>query len=252
MSLLAAVATLSAPAALAAPGAIPPGTPHICVGLNVYRASSATRESCHVRTIPLSTITERSDGGRDYTYEASGGSPITFTVPPAGFDAVTASTSEREAYGIPQEPAVTETAAHARWEQEIHNFHPSAPPNALYAPTPAAGAKSSSALSSELTPAEPTVEGGGGGSLAKTTQGGCLACWAGYVDTGELNGGPHAPPFNEAGIVYKEPSRRDDCEGTHASPWVGLGGYGAEPLDEPLDQAGTELGKGNVIAENQA
>jgi len=169
-------------------------------------------------------------------------------VPPAGFNAVTAAQSEREAYGIPPEPAVTETAAHTRWEQEIHNFHPSTPPKALYMPVRPVGATNSSALTSELTPPGSTLEEGDGGFLAKTTREGCSACWAGYVDTGELKGvGPKVPPFNEAGIVYKEPQRLDDCEGTHASPWVGLGGYGSEPLD----QAGTELGKGDGIAEHQ-
>ena len=119
-----------ATAAQAAPFGVPPGTPRTCVGLDAYRATSATRALCHVRTIPLSAITERPDGGHDYRYEV-GGSPITFAVPPAGFNAVTANQSEREAYGIPPEPAVTETAAHARWEQEVHNFHPSAPPKAI-------------------------------------------------------------------------------------------------------------------------
>jgi len=90
--------------AQAAPFGVPPGTPRACVGLDVYRAASATRALCHVRTIPLSAVTERPDGGHDYQYEV-GGSPITFGVPPAGFNAVTASRSEREAYGIPREPA---------------------------------------------------------------------------------------------------------------------------------------------------
>ncbi len=236
-----------APVAQAAPGAIPPGTPRACVGLDVYRATSATRALCHVRTIPLSAITKRADGGHEYHYEV-GGSPITIAFPPAGFNAVTASQSEREAYGIPREPAVTETAAHARWEQEIHHFHPSAPPTALYQPVLPAKAKNSSVLTSELTPPGSPLEGGDGGSLTKTTHGGCSACWAGYVDTGKLSGGIEAPPFQDAGIMYKEPQRLDDCEGTHASPWVGLGGYGSEPLD----QAGTELGKGDGIAEHQA
>ncbi len=233
--------------AQAAPFGVPPGTPRICVGLDVYRASSATRTLCHVRTIPLSAITERPDGGHEYHYEV-GGSPITISSPPAGFNAVTASQGEREAYGIPREPTVTETAAHARWEQEIHHFYPSAPPTALYQPMLPAKAKNSSVLTSDLAPPGLAVEEGGGGALTKTTRGGCSECWAGYVDTGELQGGITAPPFNAAGITYKEPQRLDDCEGTHASPWVGLGGYGSEPLD----QAGTELGKGDGIAEHQA
>jgi len=245
---MALLAASGATAAQAAPGAIPPGTPHACVGLNVYNASSATRTLCHVRTISLSAITERADGGHDYHYEV-GGSPITIASPPPGFNAVTASQSEREAYGIPREPAITETEAHARWEQEIHNFHPSAPPQALYMPVRPAGATSSLALTSELTPASAPLEGGGGGSLTKTTHGGCSSCWAGYVDTGKLSGGIEAPPFQAAGIMYKEPQRLDDCEGDDASPWVGLGG--AEGT-EPLDQAGTELGKGFAIAEHQA
>jgi len=249
LALLLAVATFAVPAAQAAPGSIPLGTPHACVGLNVYHASSATRALCHVRTIPLSAITERADGGHDYHYEV-GGSPITIAFPPAGFNAVTASQSEREAYGIPPEPVATETAAHARWEQEVHNFHTTAPPQALYMPVRPAGATSSSALTSELTPASSSLERGGGGSLTKTSHSGCSSCWAGYVDTGNLKGGPPSleKPFTAAGITYKEPQRLDDCEGSDASPWVGLGGYGTEPLD----QAGTELGRGFAIGEHQA
>jgi IPT/TIG domain len=231
----------------AAPFAIPPGTPHACIGLDAYRSSSATRALCHVRTIPLSAVTTRRDGGHNYEYELNG-SPITFVVPPAGFNAVTASQSEREAYGIPSQPPVTDTAAHDRWEEEIHSFHPSAPPKALYQPVLPATTDSSSALTSELTPQGPTVKGANKGSLTSTTRGGCLSCWAGYADTGELKGiGPKVPPFTAAGIVYKEPQRLDDCEGAHASPWVGMGGDGSEPLD----QAGTGLGKGAGIAEHQ-
>lgn len=105
---------LGTTAAQAAPRAIPPGTPRVCVGLDAYRASSATRALCHVRTIPLSAVAERPDGGRDYRYKV-GGSPITLAVPPAGFDPVRASQSERQAYGLAREPDATETAAPHAW-----------------------------------------------------------------------------------------------------------------------------------------
>ncbi len=248
-TLLLAVATFAVPAAVAAPFGVPRGTPRACVGLNAYRASSATRKLCHVRTIPLSTITGRPDGGHEYHYEV-GGSPLTITVPPANFNAVTASQSEREAYGMPREPPATEKAAHAHWEQELRHFHPIAPPQALYLPVLPAGVTSPSALTSELTPASSLLEKGDGGSLAKITHGGCSSCWAGYVDTGNLKNGPPSleTPFADAGIMYKEPQHLDDCEHSDASPWVGLGGYGTEPLD----QAGTELGRGFGIAEHQA
>ncbi len=239
-----------ATAAHAAPFGVPPGTPRVCVGLDVYRASSATRTLCHfVRTIPLSAITERPDGGHEYHYEV-GGSPITISSPPAGFNAVTASQGEREAYGIPREPTVTETALPTlAGSSGIHHFTPV--PRRRPSTSPCCRRRQRTVvLTSDLAPPGLAVEEGGGGALDKddARRGRISGHWAGYVDTGELQGGITAPPFNAAGITYKEPQRLDDCEGTHASPWVGLGGYGSEPLD----QAGTELGKGDGIAEHQA
>ena len=242
MAVAAAIALLvvsGATVAQASPFGVPSGTPHVCVGLDVYHTSSATRALCHVRTIPLSTITERPDGGHEYHYEING-SPIILAIPPAGFNPLTAGSSEREAYGLPQEPPVTETAARARWEEEMHNFHVQAPPASLYVPERPHETTSSSALAPELSAQGSTPPGDDEAASPKASQEGCASCWAGYVDTGAT--------FEKASIFYKEPQRLDDCAGDEASFWVGLGGYGSQPLD----QAGTELGKGFLIAENQA
>jgi hypothetical protein len=248
LALLFAAATFGASAAQAAPGAIPAGTPRACIGFDVYHASSATRALCHDRTIPLSAVTRRRDGGHEYRY-GTGTNPITYVVPPAGFNAVAASESERKAYGIPAQPAVTEKAAHARWEQEIHNFHPSAPPKAFYALVSPARWASESAFSSELTSPGPALGDRAVSVPTEETKSG--ENWSGYVDTGEGIGGYKAPPFNQAGIIYREPGRLDRCEHSTATPWVGLGGTG--PAAEPLDQAGTFLGKGFLgITEHQA
>ena len=202
-----------APASLAAPTAVPSGAPPACTNIDPYHTTAALRATCGIQASPLLSVTNRTDGGLEYHYEV-GEVAITLPVPPAGFDAATASQSEREAYGIPPEPPSSEASAHALWEEMIHNYHVVTPAEAIY------------------TVGSPTAVF----NSAESEN------WSGYVDEGSKGS------YNATGIIYDEPSTAPTCYGAASSLWTGLGGYGTTPLD----QAGTQLGHGFSVAEHQA
>jgi hypothetical protein len=54
-----------------------------------------------------------------------------YRVPPATFDAATASPTELAKYGIPPAPPTSNTAAYAQWHQMINNLHFVTPPTAF-------------------------------------------------------------------------------------------------------------------------
>ncbi len=111
-------------------------TPAKCVsGVSPYAMTPAQRKACDVVTYPLTSTTRITSGpaagATKYVYDTDGGT-TTYIVPPASFDAATASPAQLQAYGIPPAPAPSETVAYARWEQMVHNLKFAKAPQAIY------------------------------------------------------------------------------------------------------------------------
>lgn len=226
-----------------------------CHGVDLYRVSSEQRARCGARTHPLLAITTDARGGHEYHYQVNE-TEITMRTPPSAFDPVTASQREREEYGIPPEPPMREHAAHARWEAELHNFHPASAPAALYVPS-AEAENEGAALelqSNAYTTGRPETRGeplGLGGPVATNGVEGSTN-WGGEVNYLTSAGNESTLDWVQATrMVYREPTLLSDCEGQQASFWTGIAGW-RQNASEPLDQAGTELGTNGDIGDNEA
>ncbi len=98
---------------------------------DTYAASTATLTACGDGTYDETSTSILSDGGASHHYELSGNDVWT-NIPPAGFDALTASSAERALYGIPVEPSADDPTGQALWEQMIANMTFVPAPTALH------------------------------------------------------------------------------------------------------------------------
>jgi hypothetical protein len=82
--------------------------------------------------IPETSSEPLPDGGIEYDYQY-GSITQMVRVPPSGFDAASASTSELAEYGIPAAPNPLDTSAYAQWSERADNMHFITPPDHLVA-----------------------------------------------------------------------------------------------------------------------
>jgi hypothetical protein len=86
---------------------------------NPYDGTAAQATACGLTVYPLIRTTTLADGGTSYVYQEPSGTITTENLPPAGFNALDASPAERALYGIPPEPASSNSEAHAHWLAEV-------------------------------------------------------------------------------------------------------------------------------------
>jgi hypothetical protein len=86
---------------------------------NPYDGTAAQATACGLTVYPLIRTTPLPDGGTRYVYQEPSDTTTTENVPPAGFNALDATPAERVLYGIPSEPAASNSVAHAHWLAEV-------------------------------------------------------------------------------------------------------------------------------------
>ena len=114
-------------------------------GIAIWERGRSTLERCgdHVYPLVSKTVATASQaaipgaspqetvGATTYTYDVNGNTVWT-VIPPAGFDAMTASPSQLRDYGVPPEPSATEEPeAHSQWEGMLHKLKFAQPPNEM-------------------------------------------------------------------------------------------------------------------------
>jgi hypothetical protein len=87
-----------------------------------YDGTVAQARACGLTVYPLVSTTKLPDGGSRFTYQGPNGTTSTEDIPPAGFNALDASPSERALYDIPPEPPASNTIAHAHWLTEVESI----------------------------------------------------------------------------------------------------------------------------------
>ncbi len=173
-------------------------------------------------------------GGTEYRYVTPSGRTIALTVPPASFDAATASPQELETFGVPPEPA-HDSPEYPKWKSMIEwGIHfVAAPANLLQAtPTLAAVgplAPSGLAAAAEAGSAPPADRAGSSNTTAIGNN------WAGYFNWGGHGGYTHTTAY-----VLEPHNYHNSCgESDASSTWGGIGGT---PYNPNLAQDGTDQG----------
>ena len=202
-----------------------------CPAGSPYASSATTLEACGMHISPLRGIKPLPGGGKEYTYEEPSGAPFSMNVPPASFDARSASASELATYGIPPEPPAS-SPEHAIWKEMISQgikfatpppFIAEAPPSSSSPDVPGAPAAEKSAPVSLVSPPS--------GSVSAQTK-----IWSGYFDWNGKGTYTHSTGY------YIEPKTTSSCEkpivaeSSASYIWAGIGGWGGNP---DLGQDGT-------------
>jgi sugar lactone lactonase YvrE len=204
-----------------------PGCPQ---GLSPYQSSPTVLAACGDRLLPRKSITSLPGGGNQDNYETANGTQLSVTVPPASFDATTASAVELKRYGIPEAPPVG-SPEYAKWKQMIDEpIHFVTPPSTLVeVPLENSGTEPPSATTAESPPwdanslAPVTVAK----SPAPTNAGeGSDKVWSGYLNWGGEG------KFTQATGYFIDPSTKNKttaCEAEKeevgSATWVGIGGW---------------------------
>lgn len=200
-------------------GAVKADTPSFCAsGNSPYQLTSAQRQECGDRSMPLSRVESMRGGGTAYVYvDNAEGSITTFRVPPANFDAATATSEELELYDIPARPLTT-SPDYARWVNMAEHMQVEPPPAEIISmPDRAANCPS--------------------GSVSNYS----CSNWSGYVNTAS------SQIYTTAESWFTEPETKTTvCGHPAVYTWVGLGGFNSKQLA----QAGTSVGVEGV-AENE-
>jgi hypothetical protein len=198
-----------------------------------YTATPAVRQACGVRLLPQRATASLPYGGTQYNYEEPNGRTVSLTVPPASFDAATASPHELEVYGVPPEPSPS-SPEYPKWKAMIQkgiHFAP-APASLAQAPHPMPGASplgTNGPLTSALE--EPAHQGATGSQNLTATSGN----WSGYYNYGGHGGYTHATAY-----IYEPSNHGNSCgKNVASSTWGGIGGT---PYNPDLAQAGTDQG----------
>jgi|GEM_PF-3589433 len=167
-------------------------------GTNPYGDTPTELAACGLITYPLSSSGTLSDGGSSYTYEINGAS-VTFYVPPAHFNPLSATEEQLKTYGISARPSPSRGVAFALWVLKYRHVHiQTPPPNLISAPI----------LNTPLI--EPN--------------------WSGYIATSSSS-----TYYNFVNTQYVQPSNTvSACSGgtgiSLGSIWAGLGGHNTNYL----------------------
>jgi hypothetical protein len=188
-----------------------------CIEGNPYQLSETQREACGDHAFPLEKVEPLPGGGDAYLYTVDGVG-TTYLVPPASFDAATASQAELERYGIPTAPPTT-SPEYALWHKMIEHMVASPPPSGAVvtvpetvAPDQRIGAPSPDTESPNLTPGEPNS-----GVSANGTE--YSENWSGYDNYDKEQF------YKESTAYYFQPiAHTTDCSPNAAVFWAGLGG----------------------------
>jgi alpha-tubulin suppressor-like RCC1 family protein len=201
-----------------------------CPSGSPYTASANTLETCGMHISPLRAIKPLPGGGKEYTYEEPTGAPFSMNVPPASFDARSASSSELATYGIPPEPPAS-SPEHTIWKEMISQGIRFATPPPFIAEAP-------SSSSSPDGPGTPAAEEGTREPLASPPSGSVDSqskIWSGYFDWNGKGTYTHATGY------YVEPKSTSSCEKPQVTEpsasyiWAGIGGW----YNQDLGQDGT-------------
>jgi hypothetical protein len=235
--LLPSAALLAGPLGLVAPAgakALPTGCP---ATLDLYTASPAALAACGVKSFPLRAVKTLPDGGKEFSYLLDG-VPVTQLLPPASFDAGTASAAQLRRYGIAPEPPATARIARARWRSMVSNIHFVTPPEEMFqVPVKA----SPPVAPHPLIPAPPThgVTPSTHGVRAQATS----LNWSGDV----INQSGHS--FTTADDKFIQPAANSTtCANNSAVFWSGIGGVNTNNLA----QDGTALNLEPLLGQGQA
>lgn len=188
-----------------------------CAEVNPYQISEAQRAACGDHAFPLEKVEPLPGGGDAYLYTVDG-VETTYLVPPASFDAATASQAELERYGIPAAPPTT-SSEYPLWQKMIDHMVPSPPPLAdvvtvpeTVAPNDRIGEPSPDTESPNLNPNEPNS-----GVSANGTE--YSENWSGYDNYDKEQF------YKESTAYYFQPvAHTTDCHPNSAVFWAGLGG----------------------------
>src|SRR5579872_639189 len=96
-------------------------TPACAPAFNAYAAGAAAAQACGLRVHPLQSKKTLADGGTQYTYTVDGGNTVTFRLPPATFDPLSATAAQLASYYLPQRPS--SGAALGTWERLVNGKH---------------------------------------------------------------------------------------------------------------------------------
>lgn len=156
---------------------------------NPYQSTPKALASCGLKTVPLQGAIRLVDGGTEYRYVANGHT-VMYRVPPAGFNALSADTSQLARYGMPERP--TEPSGLLRWQQKMQHAHAVDPPRFLVQPNLSAAACNATCRN-----------------------------WSGYV--------AKAGPFTRADTEWIEPALGSSrCSVNAVVFWSGLGGWNGD------------------------
>jgi Peptidase A4 family len=203
-----------------------PGCP---VGVSPYQSSPTVRAACGDRLMPRKSITSLPGGGQEDNYETPQGIQLSVTVPPASFDAATASAAELTRYGIPEAPPAG-SPEYAKWKQMIDEpIHFVTPPSTLVeVPLESSRTEAQSAPPGTSSPwgTDTLSSDDIAPSLAPTNAAeGSEKNWSGYLNWGGEG------KFTQATGYFIDPSTKNKtlpCEKEEpvgSSTWVGLGGW---------------------------
>lgn len=170
-------------------------TPPCSSSYNPYDYTASALSACGVKTFPISSTTDLAGGGETSNYDMGNGVVAHYTVPPAGFDPLTATPAQLQEYDLPAKP--TDLDQLATWEQTMSKLR--------VAPAPG--------FMAELPDVHADVDSPN---------------WSGHVITGS------AGSFTSTGVDYWEPIYMGSaCSTNSAVIWGGIGGYGAtDPLGQ--------------------
>jgi hypothetical protein len=179
-------------------------------GVSPYSLTAAQRSECGDRATPLTRVEPMPNGGQAYIYDNTAEeSQTVFPVPPASFDAATASAQELESYDIPPRPELG-TPGFAHWQAAAGQLRIEAPPPAIFS-----------------VPLHFTSEASN-------------SHWSGYINDAK------SQVFKQAAAWFTEPlNDTTECSKAAAVTWVGLGGWNSQQLAQDGTSVGEDgLGEG--------
>lgn len=176
---------------------------------DTYAVSASTLRTCGVGSYPLAGTVRLSDGGLSYRYDIMG-HVAWQNIPPAHFNALTASPTELALYGIPAEPPVTDATARAQWIHMATHLNFVAPPSEMHT-VPGFVSEDSKIASTQLQNAPSSTYPNGSTN------------WSGYVAYGQ--------DYSTVGGSWVEPILSSShCKTNSVAFWAGLGGYNTAAL----------------------
>lgn len=184
-----------------------------CRTVNNRSLAATQSESSTPTPVTPTSVEPLPGGGSAYNYSING-TTVTFPVPPAGFNPLTASAAQLAEYGFQPQPPV-DSPNYASWHEAMSN----------YRTTPVPDISTLNTQTSSLA-SQPGTGGTSGATYA-------TSAWAGWIAHASSN------RYVAAEMDVTEPTVSTPCAGPDAmAQWVGLGGWGTSTT---LAQTGVEV-----------